>query len=287
MKIEYGVPNHFIDVTDICVRELSHNNVIIIPQGDPVRANYFTDPIVGVLKMVYINGVGYDHLSRVYINGDGSITVVNENIVDSKIKSIHSVLKLNHGVFTDEMPEQRMVVRFLTGKEKVLEIGGNIGRNSLVIASITTDLVTLESNVDISTQLIENRNINNSNFHIECSALSNRKLIQKGWDTIPSDTLLDGYEWANTITFEELQTKYNIVFDTLVLDCEGAFYYIIMDMPEILNNINLIIMENDYLDIEHKNYINSILERDFYVDYSEGGGWGPCSGYFYEVWRRR
>ena len=59
-----------------------------------------------------------------------------------------------------------------------------------------------------------------------------------------------------------------------------------MDMPEILNNINLIIMENDYLDIDHKNYINSILERDFYVDYSEGGGWGPCSGYFYEVWRR-
>ena len=286
MKIEYGVPDHLIDVTDICTRYLSRNNVITIPQGDSERANYFTDPIVGVLKMVYINGVGYDHLTRVYINADGSIVAVNENFLTSKINSIHSMLKLNHGVFTDEMPEQRMVVRFLTGNEKVLEIGGNIGRNSLVIASITKDLVTLESSVAISKQLAENRDINNYNFHIECSALSTRKLIQKGWDTKPSDTLLDGYEWVNTVTFDELQTKYNIIFDTLVLDCEGAFYYIIMDMPEILNNINLIIMENDYLDIDHKNYINSILERDFYVDYSEGGGWGPCSGYFYEVWRR-
>ena len=30
-------------------------------------------------------------------------------------------------------------------------------------------------------------------------------------------------------------------FDTLILDCEGAFYNILKDMPEILDNINLII----------------------------------------------
>jgi len=104
-------------------------------------------------------------------------------------------------------------------------------------------LVTLESNADIARQLIENRNLNNLNFHIENSALSSRKLIQRGWDTIPSDILQEGFQWVNTLTFNEIQTKYNITFDTLVLDCEGAFYYILLDTPEILDNVNLIIME--------------------------------------------
>ena len=287
MKIEYGVRNKSIDVTDICINQLSRNNIITIPQWDGVRASYFTDPLEGTLKSVFVDGVEYDHSTRVQIYADGSIHAVNENVVNSKINSIHSKLKLNHGVFTEELPEQKMVVRYLTGNEKVLEIGGNIGRNSLVIASITKHLVTLESNLSISKQLIENRDINNFDFHIEPSALSKRKLIQKEWFTMPSDTLLDGHEWVNTISFEEIQNKYNIVFDTLVLDCEGAFYYILIDMPEILNNINLIIMENDYGDIEHKNYIDCVLDRDFYIDYSEGGGWGPCQGYFYEVWKRR
>ena len=91
----------------------------------------------------------------------------------------------------------------------------------------------------------------------------------------------------NIITYDEIKKKYNIVFDTLILDCEGAFYYILMDMPEILENIKLIIMENDYHNIDHKNYIDSILKsNNFYVDYTQSGGWGPCYNNFYEVWKK-
>ena len=183
-----------------------------------------------------------------------------------------------------------MVVKYLNGNEKVLEIGGNIGRNSLIIASIlnnASNLVTLECDMSIANQLKENRALNNFNFHIESSALSNRKLIQKGWDTMPSDTLIDGYKWVNTITLEELKVKYDIKFDTLVLDCEGAFYYILMDMPEILTNINLIIMENDYHDLYKKEYVDSVLKQNyFYRDHVENGGWGPCENFFFEVWKR-
>ena len=71
------------------------------------------------------------------------------------------------------------------------------------------------------------------------------------------------------------------------MDCEGAFYYILMDMPEILDNINLIIMENDYRVLEQKEYIDNILTKNnFYVDYTESGGLGPCKNYFFEVWRK-
>ena len=160
----------------------------------------------------------------------------------------------------------------------------------MVIASILqndTNLVTLECDSGISNQLTENRDLNNLKFHIESSALSNRKLIQRGWDTIPSETLIEGYNWVNTITLENLKTKYDIEFDTLVLDCEGAFYYILMDMPEILNNINLIIMENDYWDMSHKTYIDDVLiKNDFSRVYVESGGWGPCTHNFFEVWKK-
>lgn len=190
----------------------------------------------------------------------------------------------------DELPEQKMAVRYLRGQKKVLEIGGNIGRNSLVIASILenpNNLVTLESDVNISKQLSENRDLNDIKFYIESSALSKRKLIQNGWTTKPSEILEPNFKWVNTITLEQLKTKYNIKFDTLVLDCEGAFYYILMDMPEILDNINLIIMKNDYHILEQKKYINDILTKNnFYVDYTESGGWGPCCENFFEVWKK-
>jgi FkbM family methyltransferase len=180
----------------------------------------------------------------------------------------------------------------LTGNEKVLELGGNIGRNSLIIASILgqgkNNFVTLECDPTIANQLAHNRSLNNMDFHIESSALSKRKLIQKNWDTIASDVLLPGYTNVNIISWEQLNTKYNINFDTLVLDCEGAFYYILMDMPEILKNISLIIMENDYWDMSHKNYVDDILlKNNFYVDYAECGGWGPCFNKFFEVWKRK
>ena len=295
MKIYYGIISNLIDVTDICLSKLLNNNIISIPSGDINRANYFTDPIIGTLKKIFIlndnNLTEYEHFYSIKINIlDNTITVISNEDIDDKIKNIHSKLNLKYGSFNEELPEQKMAVKYLNGNEKVLEIGGNIGRNSLIIASILedeTNFVTLECDENIANQLTENRNLNNLKFHIESSALSNRKLIQRGWDTIPSDVLQNGFKWVNTITLDNLKTKYNIEFDTLVLDCEGAFYYILIDMPEILNNIKLIIMENDYHDTNHKKYIDEVLSaNNFHVDYVESGGWGPCYNNFFEVWKK-
>ena len=60
-----------------------------------------------------------------------------------------------------------------------------------------------------------------------------------------------------------------------------------MDMPEVLNNINLIIIENDYWDINKKNFVDDkLLQNGFKVDYRKHGGWGPCFDKFFEVWKR-
>ena len=295
MKIYYGISSQFKDVTSICFTKLLYGTICIIPSGDHERALLFTDPLVNVLKTIFIEIdnviTQYTYNKHIYINLlTNTVECVNMDEVINKLNNIHDTLVFNDDTIKHEYSEQKLSVKYITGNEKVLEIGANIGRNTLVIASLLNDqnnLVTLECCEPIALQLIENKNSNNYTFNVECAALSNRQLIQKGWNTMPSDVLLDGYNWVNTITLDNLKNKYNIEFDTLVLDCEGAFYYILMDMPEILNNIKLIIMENDYTDNNHKLYVDNVLKNNnFYRDYFEIGGWGPCYNNFYEVWKR-
>jgi FkbM family methyltransferase len=297
MKIFYGISaSKCINVTDVCLSRKTQENTVFIPACDIKRARIFTDPFRNILKKIFIihddTLKEFDDCHEITINlEDNTVETVNIKDIDTRLSIIHSKIHLRYGSLLDELPEQKMAIRCLSGNEKVLEIGSNIGRNSLVIASILQNqhnFVTLESDKSIYEQLIHNRDINNFNFHVENSALSARKLIQRGWNTIPSDILLDGYKPVNIINFEELKNKYKIEFDTLVLDCEGAFYYILMDMPEILNNINTIIMENDYTDIMHKYYVDEVLiSNNFYRYYVESGGWEPCFSNFFEIWKKQ
>lgn len=292
MKILYGTHDIKIDVTDICLTKLiDTTGIIMIPETDHKRAEFFTDPFVGIHKKVFIEDKEFDEYCSIRIDiTKGIVTSIFKNH-ENKLYSMQSSLKLKFGSFKDEFPEQLMATRFLKGEEKVLEIGGNIGRNSLIIASILnnqSNLVVLESDPNIANQLKENRQINNMSFHIESSALSKRKLIQRGWDTIPSDVVHNGYKSVPIIDLQQLNKKYNIDFDTLVLDCEGAFFLILIDMPEILNNVNMIIMENDYKDIRHKQYIDQILKKNnMNVIFSQEGGWGVCEKFFFEVWQKQ
>ena len=183
-----------------------------------------------------------------------------------------------------------MAITYLDENAKVLEIGGNIGRNSCIVASILVDdknLVTLESHPQIVNHLIHNRDKNSFGFHVENAALSVQPLVQKGWDTVVSAEVPEGWIKVNTITFEELEQKYNIQFDTLVLDCEGAFYQILVDNPGCLKNVRTVIIENDFKDIGHKEYVDKVMgEFGLQSVYRCEGGWGPCYDRFFEVFKK-
>jgi FkbM family methyltransferase len=306
--IKYGTPSFDIDVTEIAFQKCVKGNLLYIPADDRMRAVKFTDPMFGVVKSIFItdknnNPYWCDNNTEVFIElNKNRLTCVNvsepipEHVPFQRshhlLRNIQNDLQIQFGVFSEEYEEQLMTTTYLTGDEKVLEIGGNIGRNSLIIAYIlnqnsNNNFVCLECCEESSRMLFTNKTINNLDFQIECSALSSRKLIQKGWDTICSDVVLDGYTEVNSITWEQLNEKYNIEFDTLVLDCEGAFYYILMDTPQILENVKLIIMENDYGCIKHKNFVDDTLKNyGFILDYVKTGGWGPCYFNFYEVWKK-
>ena len=235
-----------------------------------------------------------------------------------KLAHIQSNLKINHGTFIEEYQEQLLSVKYLTGNEQVLELGGNIGRNALIIATILNNnnnnkFVTLETNSQFCSQLMENKLTNNLDFNIVNSALSNRKLIQKknqgpsgDWLSIPSDILYPGYEYVNIVSFTELENTYDVTFDTLIVDCEGAFLYILQDFPDMLKDIKLIIIENDYQPsknysaISKKKWVdNKLIENNFKIDFTHKAPHEPdigmimqkagqlCYDNFYEVWKKK
>ena len=206
--------------------------------------------------------------------------------------NIHNQLIINHGNKYDEYPEQLLSVMFVNPNDYVLELGGNIGRNSCVIGKILKDsnnLLVIESDPLSVSKLEENKNINSLSFKIEGSAISKIPLIQNEWNTKPqiNDVVPEDWKIVNTITWNELKLKYNMNFNVLVVDCEGALYYMLKDEPEFLNGFETIIIENDFTDIKHKEFVDEEFKRyNFKSIFKISGGFGPCYNYFYEVWKK-
>lgn len=304
LQILYGIPNRYSDVTRIALDRCVNQNQLTIPSGDCDRAKIFGDPVSGILKHIVVKTdkeTIYDHTQTCVIDiSSMDLDSIRQELANRRklsgsdpyytLSLIHSELNFVGGSLRDEYPEQIMAVSYIKPEAKVLELGSNIGRNTLIIATLLENqqnFVTMECDPDSFNVLLQNRQLNNYTFHADNSALSYQKLIQRGWDTIPSEVLLDGYKPVKTTTFEELEAKYNIQFDTMVVDCEGALFYILKDRPSILDNIKLIIMENDYHNIMHKNYIDDLMRtKGFLCVYTKAGGWGPCYNNFFEVWSK-
>ena len=221
---------------------------------------------------------------------------VNQNIT-YKLADLHSKLKLNYGNFSEEYPEQEMAAMYIKPDDIVLELGGNIGRNSCIIASLLNDsknLVVFESFNTIAEQLKGNRDLNNLNFHIEDCAISKCKLYQKGWETKPANEMnneeLETWSTTKTATWSDIKNKYdNMKFNTLVADCEGALYYILRDEPTFLENFKKIIIENDFLDYKHKVFVDEEFKKFNFkrVYVKELNGGHMLTECFYEVWEKQ
>lgn len=277
MEFFYGHQQNYLRITDAVLRFCCEGGQIHIPGDDVTRAAIFSDPAYGDLKEIVViterDGQptcrAYPHGTPVDLPLSAGVTppprsrlVVPTGPVDNVIARIHDQLHFVGGRLTDEWPEQTMVVRFLDPNATVLEIGSNIGRNTLMIASVLADsanLVTMECNPAAVEILRCNRIANDFAFRIEPSALSCRPLIQRGWETIPADEVRPGWRPVSTITFAELVAKHGITFDTLVADCEGALFYILKDDPAMLDGISTVILEADYPSVEHKSSVEAVF----------------------------
>ena len=74
-KVLYGKGENVLDVTELVVANfLDSGNKLFIPLGDHQRAGVFGDPLYGVSKSIFINGIEYTHDTDILI----------ENFIPSK-----------------------------------------------------------------------------------------------------------------------------------------------------------------------------------------------------------
>ena len=202
-----------------------------------------------------------------------TLEIINENDTDKinyckslfdkkkRLDSIYNDLSLTINNYKEDFPEELMICKYLIGNEKILQIIKNFNNSSLVIGYIlnknkNNNFVVLTSELDNTSFLLYNKS--NLNIYIENGTLiSNNKQINQ----INKIKLID----YNTIC-----NKYNITFDTLIADFEDTLYNILYNIPEILQNINLLIMKNKYTEQNNKIYIDNILKAyNFIYEYKE------------------
>ena len=274
MQVLYGSGSTYTDVTYLTFRSFWRDGYLTIPPSDIDRARGMSDPLPNILKIVkivtsegeFIYEAGCtircrcsppSFASRRELWERNGVTL---STAEDRLAWIHRHSLLPYGSMSDEYMEQLMVVRFLSPTATVLELGANIGRNTVTIATVLNDdhrFVTLECDPRSVESLLVTTGLNDLHCHVEASALSRVKLCQRGWITTPyEDSLPAGYAPVPTITFPQIETKYNLVFDTLVVDCEGALYYILRDEPTLLANIHTVIIENDFIELSHKNFVD-------------------------------
>lgn len=291
--ILYGIENKYIDITELASRVCERRNtgMLIIPASDNERSLLFGDPTYGFVKHIKVNGEIFDTSRECHIRLQKP-----ENYIGNphkKLQQFHEKLRFNGGSLADEYPEQVMAVSFIQPDDVVLEIGSNIGRNSLIISSILSNsenLTTLETVPQNAKLLDQNRRANFFDFKIINAALSKRKLWQSAWVTMTEEELpADKTDVFEVATIDNLDFS---KFTVLVADCEGALYYILQDFPELLTKIRLIIVENDYRDVKQKQFVEKMfLDNGFKLRYSTNSHEAkmyslPCHLEFFQTWSR-
>jgi len=276
LQIFYGQNENFLDVTELALRLCSRRNSkvlsdddkstckLLIPPTEIDRADLFGDPLCNVLKCIVVRTFNND---EPIINRYPDV-VFNYIDIPEKHKDkywignphkflgeIHSKLIFVGGNIRDEYNEQQIIISFLRPNNRVLEIGSNIGRNALVISSILSDsshLVTIESDLQNVQILKQNRDLNGFKFQIIDDVLS--------------------------LNSDKVKT------DVLIVDKE--LYKISNELANILDDTNLIILKNNFIDMSHRDdIVKKFGNKGFTKIYNRVGGsdllFYLC---FHEVW---
>lgn len=247
MKVLYGTISNLIDVTDICINNLIKNNILTIPSNDIDRSNIFGDPAIGLSKKIYI--IEEDDVLecndkiniKIHLKDCSfKLALIKENIIIKR--KYLDIVNLN-----DNFHE--IICKYLKGDEKVVELEGNFGLNSLIIGSLIKNynFLVLEKDPQLVKELIYHRNLNNMEFDIKNLNIFDLELIN----------LVESFE--------------PFIFDTLIICSDNFnFFYYLLNIPNIdliLKNIKLIIVKNLTTCKSKSIYIENKLENNFNLDY--------------------
>jgi FkbM family methyltransferase len=148
---------------------------------------------------------------------------------------------------TYELPERQLILKHLTPDSRVLELGGCIGVVSCLVNSLLKDPlahVVVEANPFLIPFLEKNRDVNGAEFSVEHCVVSRatEAVLSVAADMDSSKAGHHGVA-VPTCTCEDIEARYQLSFDTLVMDIEGAESEFIRDNIVLLKNMKLIVVE--------------------------------------------
>lgn len=194
MKFYYGYNYNYKDITDIIYNKLLNNNVVNIPPSDNERPILFQgDPYPNIVKHLYVEDtnevfekkyslivgpdrelfldvnypleIQYPYNNRKWWHSEGKY-VCNPY---ERIKGLQCRIKLEYSSFDDNQYERDTIVQFINENDNVIEVNGENGRNSIILATIIYDLnnfVSLEENYHKCNQVRKNIYNNSYNFNL-------------------------------------------------------------------------------------------------------------------------
>ncbi|WP_422350099.1 FkbM family methyltransferase [Flagellimonas sp.] len=149
-----------------------------------------------------------------------------------------------------EEEEAKYLSKYLSPNAKVLELGSCLGYVSCLVNNILAQKdqhVALEANPNLIPWIEKNREVNDCQFHLENSIVSPtesntfyiHKLIVGGSTKreTPVKTEIKG------LTITQLKEKYNIDFDTLVMDIEGGELSLLRNFKQEISGFKHIFFE--------------------------------------------
>jgi FkbM family methyltransferase len=164
----------------------------------------------------------------------------------------------------------------------VLELGARYGTVSCVInkkLSHPLNQVVVEPDERVWKVLEENMIQNECNFHIVKGFVSNTpmNLINDATDPYATTSIKSVSSSIKSYTLNEIETMYNLKFNTLVADCEGFLEQFFDENPHFYEQLNLVMFEKDYPEkCDYDKIKTKLLQYGF--ECIETG--------FQEVWRR-
>lgn len=150
-----------------------------------------------------------------------------------------------------EANSRLMAVKWIPRNATVLEVGARYGSVSCAISRVLGESgkqVSMDADERVWGALEQNRANLKCNFHIGKGLLGKQdgKIFQNRYGTLASTgSSFNGNALATVphFTVEDLESTYNLKFDTANFDCEGCFALVLKAFPTLFDQLKMLIIE--------------------------------------------
>lgn len=147
-----------------------------------------------------------------------------------------------------EYPEQTLSHNFVDSSACVLELGARYGSVSIIVnkkLENKDNQVSVEPDSSVWDPLEKNIANNGCSIHVHKGFVSKKKrtLIPYGYAATSYE---DNNSTSESLSVEEIESKYNLKFDTLIADCEGFLETFFDENPHLYDQLHTVIFEADF-----------------------------------------